>query len=85
MRLIDLDNTIDFSYKPEASKEANCAGKQKEEEYHYSRVPKIEERRSAVLNREFCDKVMATIYEQINGCEARCQKRSPPPMIVFRA
>lgn len=40
-RLIYLDNAIDLSYEPEARKETNCAGQQKEEKYHNCRITKV--------------------------------------------
>lgn len=40
-RLIYLDDAIDLSYEPEARKETNCAGQQKEEKYHNCRITKV--------------------------------------------
>lgn len=72
--LINFDNTVDFSNKPEARHESNGAGQQEEQKHHNQGVTEVQEGRCCVFNRQFRGEIVTAINEKINGGATGCQK-----------
>lgn len=84
-KLIDFDDTVDFSDEPEAGHESDGAGEEEKQEDHYKGVSEVEEGRGGVLYVELGDEVVAAVDEQVAGRGARAEEGAPPPVVVLRA
>lgn len=84
-KLIDFDDTVDFSDEPEAGHESDGAGEEEKQEDHYEGVSEVEEGRGGVLYVELGDEVVAAVDEQVAGRGARAEEGAPPPVVVLRA
>ncbi|RUS91111.1 hypothetical protein EGW08_001136, partial [Elysia chlorotica] len=54
-----------------------------EEEYNNSSVAEVEQSIHKATHLQLGEEEVHTVEEEVDGCEARCQERPPPPMVVL--
>lgn len=84
-RSVHFDDAVDLPSEPEASEKPDGSCEQKETKDHDTSVTEVEECRSAPRNLQLGDKIVNTIYGQVESREATCKKASPPPVIILCA
>jgi len=84
-RSVHFDHAVDLPSEPEASEKSDGSCEQKETKDHDTSVTEVEECRSAPRNLQLSDKILNTIYDQVESREATYKKASPPPMIILCA